>query len=195
MIGRLRGILVERSPPRLLLEAGGVGYELEAPLTAFYTLPPVGQEAVLYTHLAVREDAQTLYGFASAGQRHQFRSLVRVSGVGARMALAILSGMEAAEFIDCVRLGDVGRLQRIPGIGRKTAERLLVEMRDRLPEAAGAPAPVGEASRPAEAEAEHALIALGYRPADARRHVRGVTAPGMDSEAIIRAALKRLVPG
>ena len=190
MIGRLRGVLIERHPPHLLLEVGGVGYELEAPMTAFYALPATGEEAVLYTHLAVRDDAHTLYGFSSTDQRSLFRSLIRVTGVGARMALAILSGMEAAEFINCVHLGDIDRLQKIPGIGRKTAERLLVEMRDRLPTtAAPSPQPTD-----AGAEAERALVALGYKPQEAKHHVRQVTTPGMNSEAIIRAALKQLIP-
>lgn len=194
MIGRLRGLLIERCPPHLLLEAGGVGYELEAPMTTFYTLPSIGQEAVLYTHLVVREDAHTLYGFADAEQRVLFRSLIRTRGIGARMALAILSGMETAEFVDCVRSGDTARLEKIPGIGRKTAERLLIEMRDRLPagtETGSARAQAVDAS----AEAEQALIALGYKSNEARHHVSKIATSGMDSEAIIRAALKRLIPG
>ena len=194
MIGRLRGILVERQPPRLLLDVQGVYYELEAPMTVFYVLPAVGTEVMLYTHLVVREDARLLYGFADDQQRQLFRSLLRVSGIGARTALAILSGMEAADFTRCVHTGDCARLQKVPGIGRKTAERLLVEMRDRLPEA-GSELSVGGQPMDAGTEAEHALIALGYKPQEARLHVRQVAAAGMDSEAIIRAALQRLIPG
>lgn len=193
MIGRLRGLLIERCPPHLLLEVGGIGYELEAPMTTFYTLPPLGQETVLYTHLVVREDAHTLYAFANVEQRSMFRSLICTRGIGARMALAILSGIEIAEFVDCVRSGDTVRLEKIPGIGHKTAERLLLEMRDRLPagtETDSVKTPAVDAST----EAEQALIALGYKSHEARHHVRKIATSGMDSEAIIRAALRQLIP-
>ncbi|HHQ41473.1 MAG TPA: Holliday junction branch migration protein RuvA, partial [Chromatiales bacterium] len=139
MIGRLRGVVAEKRPPFLLLEVGGVGYELEAPMSTFYRLPPVGGEAVLLTHLVVRDDAQQLFGFATAAERDLFRALIRVSGVGAKMALAILSGISAEAFARCVHEGDSAALVRLPGIGRKTAERLIVEMRDRI-------APPGEAA-------------------------------------------------
>ncbi|MCU7878662.1 MAG: Holliday junction branch migration protein RuvA, partial [Candidatus Thiodiazotropha sp. (ex Lucinoma borealis)] len=132
MIGRLRGELVHKQAPHLLIDINGVGYELEAPLSTFFTLPEIGQQVILYTHLAIREDAHVLYAFATQSERTLFRSLLKVSGIGAKMALAILSGMSADEFSRCVETEDVASLVRLPGIGRKTAERLIVEMRDRL---------------------------------------------------------------
>lgn len=196
MIGRLRGDIVYRRPPFLMLEVQGVGYELEAPMSTFYALPEQGKPVVLFTHLAVRDDAHVLYGFSSEAERALFRSLLKVSGVGAKMALAILSGMNAAEFSGCVQREDVAALTRLPGIGKKTAERLIVEMRDRLdkldPVATdGTAAPV--AGRPIdtpESDAVGALIALGYKPSEASRMVRAVESKEMASEQIIRAALK-----
>jgi Holliday junction DNA helicase RuvA len=193
VIGRLRGLLVRKQPPFLLVECNGVGYEVEAPMSTFYGLPPAGEPVTLLTHLAVREDAHILYGFASEAERALFRSLLKVSGVGAKMALAILSGMDAQEFRRCVHADDAAALTRLPGIGRKTAQRLLVEMRDRLDApAAGAGPEAGTpgASEDPVAEAVSALIALGYKPADASRMVRGVSSEGLASEAIIRAALQ-----
>ncbi len=193
MIGLLRGHILLRRPPQLLLEVNGVGYELEAPMSTFYELPAGDGPVTLYTHLVVREDAHVLYGFAREQERTLFRLLLKVSGVGGKMALAILSGMNADEFSLNVQQGDVAALTRIPGVGKKTAERLIVEMRDKLPDAAGAPAagPVGgPAPAAADAEAVEALVALGYRPAEASRLVRAVFEPGMGTEAVIRAALK-----
>jgi Holliday junction DNA helicase RuvA len=197
MIGRLRGEIVYKRPPQLMLEVGGVGYEVEAPMSTFYALPEVGASATLLTHLSVREDAHVLYGFAKEGERELFRALLRVSGVGAKMALAILSGMSAEEFARCVQVADIGALTRLPGVGKRTAERLVVEMRDRLdqvgrfpgavPRAAAGAAPA--ASSPG-GDAVSALVALGYKPAEAERMVRGVEAPGLGSEELIRAALK-----
>ncbi len=196
MIGRLRGVVAEKRPPYLLLDVGGVGYELEAPMSTFYRLPPVGGEAVLLTHLVVRDDAQQLFGFATAAERDLFRALIRVSGVGAKMALAILSGISAEAFARCVHEGDSAALVRLPGIGRKTAERLIVEMRDRIAppgeaaaEGAGGEAPAGAPGDPV-ADAVSALVALGYRPAEASRMVDAVETDGRSSEEIIRLALQ-----
>lgn len=196
MIGRLRGQILIRRPPHLVLDVGGVGYELEAPMSTFYDLPPLGETVTLVTHLAVREDAQVLYGFAREQDRDLFRGLLKVTGVGARMALAILSGMDAQRFAQCVELEDLDALIRIPGIGRKTAQRLVIEMRDRLdgvgPGPAGVPGTVPGASTEdtALADAVSALVALGYRPADANRMARAVDAGATTSEEIIRAALR-----
>lgn len=202
MIGRLRGEILVKRPPWLLVDVGGVGYELEAPMSTFYELPAVGAQVTLVTHLLVREDAQALYGFIRERERDLFRALLRVSGVGAKMGLAILSGMDAAQFARCVELEDVKALTRLPGIGTKTAQRLVMEMRDRLgglgAGAEGLPAPAVSAAGalaadPAEqalADAISALVALGYKPADATRMVRAVDAGVSGSEEIIRAALR-----
>ncbi len=194
MIGSLRGRITYKQPPGLVLEVHGVGYELEASMNTFYQLPEVGEEVQLLTHLSVREDAQVLYGFAAAEERGLFRALLRVNGVGARMALAILSGISAPEFGQCIETGDAARLMRLPGVGKKTAQRLIIEMRDRLDE--GLTGAVAEdrqpQARPADplSEAVHAMITLGYRPQEASRLVHAVATDGMDSEALIRAALK-----
>jgi Holliday junction DNA helicase RuvA len=194
MIGRLRGEIVYKHAPQLLLDVHGVGYELEAPMSTFYDLPPVGQQTVLYTHLQVREDAQTLYAFATESERELFRSLLKVSGVGAKMALAILSGMNVEAFTRCVHDGDAEALTRLPGIGKKTAERLIVEMRDRVgaPGLGSTPIPAGATVPPADpvGEAVQALIALGYKPQEASRMVRLVDPEALDSQEIIRRALK-----
>ncbi|OGI43831.1 MAG: Holliday junction DNA helicase RuvA [Candidatus Muproteobacteria bacterium RBG_16_65_31] len=191
MIGRLRGILARKEPPALLVDVGGVGYELEAPMTTFYDLPAVGETVTLYTHLVVREDAHLLYGFAREAQRRLFRDLLKVNGVGPRVALAVLSGLADEEFVRAVNQEDVARLTQVPGIGRKTAERLIMEMRDKLPEAAlaGAAAP-GPAAADPVSEAVSALIALGYKPNEASRAVRAVPAGDLSAEEIIRQALK-----
>ncbi len=200
MIGRLRGEIAVKQAPHLLLDVQGVGYELEAPLSTFFNLPDVGQSVSLLTHLIVREDAHVLYAFGSETERSLFRSLLKVSGVGAKMALAILSGMSAEEFTRCVETEDVTTLVRLPGIGRKTAERLIIEMRDRLAKlgdsagvvlrpASGVPAPAPSASSDALA----ALEALGYKSQEAQRMVKAVETEGMDSEALIRAALQGTV--
>lgn len=195
MIGRLRGILVRKEPPVLVVDVGGVGYECEAPMTTFYDLPPLGENVILYTHLLVREDALALYGFARESQRRLFRELLKVSGVGPRMALAVLSGLTDEEFARCVQQQDVARLAEVPGIGRKTAERLIMEMRDKLPAprdpttAAGAQAGEGGAADPVR-EAVSALVALGYKPNEASQMVRRVKAEGLVTEEIIRQALK-----
>ena len=195
MIGHLKGTLVSRRPPELVLEVAGVGYELEAPMSTFYRLPEIGQSLTLLTHLLVREDAQLLYGFATEAERSLFRNLLKVSGVGARIALGILSGISVEGFRRSVFERDIASLTRIPGIGRKTAERLMVEMADRLgPE--GADTQMQErAGTEAEAEAHGALLALGYRPAEVRRLLAKLDASGLNSEQLIREALKRVHAG
>jgi Holliday junction DNA helicase RuvA len=197
MIGLLRGRLLGKQPPQLLLDVQGVGYEIEAPMTTFCELPAVGADLVLYTHLVVREDAHTLYGFASTTDRDLFRNLLRVNGVGAKLALAILSGMDAAAFASCIQAGDPATLVRLPGVGKKTAERLIIEMRDRLQGAPGLPSVAAAANgavpaRPVE-EAVTALIGLGYKPQEASRMVRGLDTTDLTSEEIIRGALQATV--
>jgi Holliday junction DNA helicase RuvA len=198
MIGRLRGEIVAKKAPYLLLDVNGVGYELEAPLSTFFKLPDKGQSVTLYTHLVVRDDAHVLYAFATETERSLFRNLLKVNGVGAKMALGILSGMSGEDFYQCVQNEDVAALIRLPGIGRKTAQRLIVEMRDRLDRQALSP-PTGQVGwvgaapdRPATpvSDAIAALTALGYRPQDASRMVKAVESAGQTSEQLIRAALQ-----
>jgi holliday junction DNA helicase RuvA len=196
MIGQLRGRLAHKQPPQLLLDVQGVGYEVEAPMSTFYVLPALGAEVTLYTHLVVRDDAHLLYGFASPTERALFRSLIRVNGVGARLAVTILSGISADDFVRSVQLGDTASLVRLPGVGKKTAERLLVEMRDRLHDWEGG-APVSASSalsvpgpQRAEDDAIAALVALGYKPQEASRLVQQVEGEGLASEEIIRSALQ-----
>lgn len=194
MIGSLRGILVAKAPPQLVLEVGGIGYEIEAPMSTFYTLPPVGRELRLLTHLVVREDAHILYGFATETERQLFRDLLRVTGIGPKLALTILSGSSVESFTQCVLAQDAAALTKIPGVGRKTAERLLVEMRDRVQAAAQANGSALPGDRApilgAEAEALSALVALGYKPAEASRLLQGVRAHGASTEDLIRGALQ-----
>lgn len=196
MIGRLKGILVSKTPPFLLVDVQGVGYEVEAPMSTFYQLPAVDSEVTLHTHLIVREDAQILCGFATESERRLFRSLIRITGVGAKLALAILSGMSADEFTRCVQDNDAASLTRLPGVGKKTAERLIIEMRDRLADWEGAEtaalpdAAAQQVAPDAGREAVSALIALGYRPQEASRMVQLVDSEGLSSEDIIREALK-----
>ena len=196
MIGRLRGRIVSRQPPFLLLEVNGVGYEVEAPMSTFYVLPEGEAEVTLHTHLAVREDAHILFGFAREADRTLFRALLKVSGVGGKMALGVLSGMTAEEFGQAVQAGDLAALTRLPGVGRKTAERLVVEMRDKLDRigvqapAGGSPVAAPPARSGADQDAVSALVALGYRPPEASRLVSKVFEEGMDTEGIIKAALQ-----
>lgn len=199
MIGFLRGVILDKQPPALVLDVQGVGYEVEAPMTTFYDLPAVGESVSLYTHLAVREDAHTLYGFSKASDRGLFRALIKVNGVGAKLALTILSGMPANEFALCVQAGDTAALVKLPGVGKKTAERLVVEMRDKLSDWSGASAAVtGQAgakpdvANPVE-EAVSALMALGYKANEASRLVRAVDTSDRSTEDIIRAALQASV--
>jgi len=195
MIGRLTGCILQKQPPWLLIDVNGVGYEIEAPMSTFYVLPDINATVVLHTHLLVREDAQILYGFASDSDRSLFRALLKISGVGGKMALAILSGMTASEFALAVQAGDVAQLTRIPGVGKKTAERLIIEMRDRLDklelgDAATGSVKPGEAPNTDEGDAVSALIALGYKPNDASKMIRTVAEAGMNTEAMIKAALQ-----
>jgi len=193
VIGLLRGRVVRRQPPFLLLEVNGVGYEVEAPMSTFYDLPAGEEPVTLYTHLMVRDDAHILFGFIRERDRALFRTLLKVSGVGGKMALAILSGMSADEFGLAVQSGDVAALTRLPGVGKKTAERLIVEMRDRLEKFDATVPPAAAPARRsggADAEAVDALVALGYKPAEASRMVRAVFQPEMATEALIRAALQ-----
>lgn len=196
MIGLLRGMVADKRPPYLLLDVGGVGYELEAPMSTFFALPAAGETATLHTHLAVREDALLLFGFATRAEKDLFRDLIKVSGVGAKMALTILSGAGVDEFVATVQEGDADKLTGLPGIGRKTAARLIVEMRDRIgaapPAAGGAPA-VGGGPADAVGEAHRALTALGYKPAEATRLLKDLDDPDGDSESLIRQALRKAV--
>jgi Holliday junction DNA helicase RuvA len=191
MIGRLRGMLITKRPPWVLIEVGGVGYELEVPMSTLYDLPDVGREVVLLTHYAHKEDTVALYGFLRDEERNLFRDLQKVSGIGARIALAVLSGVSTSEFARLVQAGDVAALTRIPGIGKKTAERMVVELRDRAADL-GAGAVVGSAGLPGDplSEATTALQALGYKPAEAERMARAARAEGDAAETIIRKALQ-----
>lgn len=205
MIGRLKGIVVEKQAPEIMLDVNGVGYELQMPLTSFYELPELDQEAVVYTHFVVREDAQLLYGFMSKQEKSLFRLLIKANGVGPKLALTILSGLTAAEFVSCVERDDIVTLVKLPGVGKKTAERLLVEMRDKLKgliEAAHGnldefnlqshvtAKPVADS---AEEDAVAALLSLGYKPAQASRAVSAAYIDGMKSEQLIKAALKSML--
>ena len=189
MIGSIRGYILSKAPPQLTVEAGGLGYELEAPMSTFFRLPAVGQQVHLLTHLVVREDAHVLYAFGTEAERRLFRDLIKVSGVGPKIALALLSGISVEAFAECVHGHDVGALTRVPGIGRKTAERLVVEMRDRL-DAAACGGPPGAPGAGAETEAFDALIALGYKPVEANRLLKSAGPESGSTEELIRRALQ-----
>lgn len=206
MIGRLRGILLEKQAPDLLIEVAGVGYEVQLPLTSFYQLPATGEEAILYTHFVVREDAQLLYGFINITERALFRQLIKANGVGPKLALTILSGMTASQFVRCVQLDDVSTLVKLPGVGKKTAERLVVEMRDRLKDWGIAPeTPMTDSlvlqdddalfigAPNAEQDAASALVSLGYSQLQADKAVKAVKQPDMSSEQLIKAALRSMM--
>jgi Holliday junction DNA helicase RuvA len=192
MIGYLKGTLIKKRPPWLTLDVGGVGYDLEAPMSTFYSLPDVGAPLTLVTHLAVREDAQLLYAFSTEAERSLFRGLLKVSGIGARTALGILSSLTVEGFYDCVRAKDLVTLTKVPGIGKKTAERILIEMADRLPEPVIAAGKVMSGPATAEVEAQGALIALGYKPAEVVKMLKPLDAAKMTTEALIREALRRV---
>lgn len=199
MIGFLRGKLAFKAPPLLMLDVNGVGYEIEAPMTTFYNLPAIGAEIMLHTHLVVREDAHILFGFSTDADRAMFRTLIKVNGVGPKLALTILSGQSAEEFHRCIHNNDTQALVRLPGVGKKTAERLIIEMRDRLPDlinsSASSELPVAGAdkvqfvSNPKQ-EAISALCSLGYKPLDAGKMVQAINVEGKSCEDIIRLALQ-----
>lgn len=201
MIGRLRGVLVEKQPPYLLLDVNGVGYEVQAPMTTFYRLPSLGQEVVLHTHLSITENLHQLFGFAEQRDRSLFRTLIKVNGVGPKLAIAILSGMESDDIARCVRDDNINALTKVPGIGKKTAERLVIELRDRLK---NWDMPQGDMLAHSEiqsiatddvfAEAESALIALGYKPVEAAKMVSLASKqqPDAKSEELIRIALRSI---
>jgi holliday junction DNA helicase RuvA len=196
MIGFLRGRLTAKHPPQLVIDVGGIGYEVEAPMSTFYGLPAAGGEITLFTHLVVREDAHILFGFGTERERRLFRELLKVSNVGPKLALSLLSGMSVENFAMCIEAQDVDTLVRIPGVGRKTAERLVVEMRDRVKgfgEAASIATPGGGTLQPAigpQAEAFSALVALGYKPAEVTRLLKAVDASVQTTEEVIRKALQ-----
>lgn len=194
MIGTLRGVLTSKQAPQIILECHGVGYQVETPMSTFLELPATGKEVFLYTHLQVREDAQTLYGFASEEEKALFRTLLRVSGVGAKLALSVLTAMTVADFRRCVTYEDTAMLVKVPGIGRKTAERLIIEMRDRIGKSA-----VGDDGRTTiesndpRGEAVDALVSLGYKPVEVKRLLTQLDTEGKSAEDIIRLALKKAV--
>ena len=196
MIGRLRGIIIEKQAPDLVLDVGGIGYEVAAPMSTFCNLPALDQEVMLYTHLVVREDAQLLYGFATIRERLLFRSLLKVNGVGAKLALTILSGSDVDDFARSVQEGDAASLTRLPGVGKKTAERLIIEMRDRLKEVSGAMGLKLNASEAsilagAKDEAIEALVTLGYKPVEADKMIRLVGGENLSTAELIRQALQQ----
>lgn len=192
MIGRVAGVLIDKSPPAVIVDVAGLGYEIDVPMSTFYNLPPVGERVVLLTHLAIRDDAHQLYGFATGAERQAFRELIRISGVGARIALAVLSGMSVNELAQAVTLQDSARLTRVPGIGKKTAERLLLELKGRLGAALDATSPV--AASDGSSDILRALLALGYSEREATAAARQVPAGTGVSDGI-RVALKALARG
>jgi len=206
MIGRLRGIVIEKQAPEILLEVGGVGYEVQLPLTSFYQLPATGQEAIVYTHFVVREDAHLLFGFSSPTERGLFRLLLKANGVGPKLALTILSGLTASQFVRCVQSDDISTLVKLPGVGKKTAERLLIEMRDRLKDwGLTIETPITdhlvlgddgvesfELKETPEQDAIGALVALGYSQSVAASAVKKVFKADLTSEQLIKAALKSM---
>jgi Holliday junction DNA helicase RuvA len=204
MIGRIRGVLVYKQPPDILVEVGGVGYEVQVPMTTLFQLPELGSEVSLLTHFVVREDAQLLYGFIDERDRGLFRQLIKISGVGPKLGLTILSGMDSSSFARCVQRDDISSLMALPGVGKKTAERLLVEMRDKLKDWLVQTDATGQAGGGVTlapvtdivADAEGALIALGYKPQEASRVVAAVNDDSVaSSEELIRRALKSMASG
>ena len=197
MIGRLQGTILEKQPPSILIDVHGVGYELEASMSTFYQLPDCGENITLHTHLVVREDAQLLYGFYSLSERQMFRNLIKISGVGPKLALTILSGMSAEDFSRCIMDGDSKALTRLPGVGKKTAERLVIELKDRLekddsirlPGSTGTTANIERQANPVN-DAVSALISLGYKAQQASQMIRDIDVEAKSTEEIIRAALQ-----
>jgi holliday junction DNA helicase RuvA len=208
VIGRIRGILIEKAPGQALVECAGLGYEVDIPYTTFFNLPEPGAEVDLHTHFVVREDHQSLFGFSARFDRDLFRQLIKVNGVGPKVAVGILSGLDANQFIRCVEARDINALVKLPGIGKKTAERLLIEMADRIGQLEGqfVPSSVGGASddiaaEPRKAaghapieEAESALISLGYKPQEATKAISRIAEEGMSSQELIRLALRAMIP-
>ena len=200
MISRLKGTILEKQPPHILVDVHGVGYEAQAPMTSFYPLPGVGEEVVLHTHLSISENAHQLFAFYTEEERRLFRTLIKVNGVGPKMALAILSGMPTEEFVHCVRTDNVAALVKVPGVGKKTAERLIIEVKDRLQDWAGdesalpADKTVSQSLSTVTADAESALVALGYKPVDAAKVIATIqqSQSPVNSEELIRLALKSL---
>lgn len=206
MIGRLRGILLEKTAPEILIECNGIGYEVSMPMTSIYSLPELDNEAIIYTHFVVREDAQLLYGFANKNERKLFRLLIKVNGVGPKLGLAILSGMSAEQFVSCVAHDDVTTIVKIPGVGKKTAERLLIEMRDKLkdwqsesntPMTDAMPLSLSDETTfvrsDHKGDAINALVSLGYTSGQADKAVRAIYQAEMSSETLIRLALKAML--
>lgn len=205
MIGRLNGVLVEKQPPEILLEVSGVGYEVQMPMTCFYDLPKVGDNAIVYTHFVVREDAQLLFGFNNKTERALFRELLKANGVGPKLGLAILSGMSAQQFVSCVNNEDATALVKLPGVGKKTAERLVLEMKDRLKNwgndlftpfsdsAVIEPASDATIANNAADDAVSALVALGYKLPQAQKVVKSVSKPDMSTEVLIKESLKSML--
>jgi Holliday junction DNA helicase RuvA len=205
MIGRLNGILVEKQPPEILLEVSGVGYEVQMPMTCFYDLPKIGENAIVYTHFVVREDAQLLFGFNNKVERALFRELLKANGVGPKLGLAILSGMSAKQFVSCVNNEDSTSLVKLPGVGKKTAERLVLEMKDRLKNwgndlftpysdnAVIQPMSNATIANNAADDAVSALMALGYKLPQAQKAVKSVSKPDMSTEVLIRESLKSML--
>lgn len=200
MIGRLRGLIIEKKPPEIVIEVNGIGYEVAMPMTCFYELPEYGEEVIIFTHLIVREDAQLLYGFNREQERSLFRELIKVNGVGPKLALTILSGMSASQFILAMQQSEIKSLVKLPGVGKKTAERLIVEMKDRLKQFTSSsisniipsnfPADPISQDNEAKAEAISALIALGYKSQEASKIINKVVRTGIDSQTLIKEALK-----
>lgn len=198
MIGRLHGKLIEKQPPYLMLDVQGVGYEVEVPMTTIYRLPGVGESVTVHIHMVVREDAQLLYGFAEKREREFFRELIRLNGVGPKLALALMSSLEVDELVQCIRAQDTSVLIRVPGVGKRTAERLLVELKDRFKVWENMPAIAMLVTEPktslsasnAEADAVSALVSLGFKPQEASRAVAQVKEDGLSSEEMIRRSLK-----
>ena len=194
MIGRLKGLLLEKQPPAILIDVQGVGYELEASMSTFYNLPECGETIILHTHMVVREDAQLLYGFISLAERLMFRTLIKISGVGPKLALTILSGMSAEDFSRCILEGDSKALTQLPGVGKKTAERLVVELKDRIEKDDSimlprAPEKIERQASPVN-DAVNAFISLGYKAQQASQMIRSIEVDGKSTEEIIRSALQ-----
>jgi len=197
MIGRIRGTLISLDEYTVLVDVAGIGYELDVTANTLSALPGVGQDVVLFTHMSVREDAHSLYGFETRGERDLFRTLIKISGVGPKLALNLLSGMDVVDLARCIRDSDIARLVKLPGVGRKTAERLVVELKDRIERLVLIPEitrpKVADAARHVIEEAERALIKLGYRPAEASRAIGSAYVQGQSTEDVVRIALKRMI--